>query len=1521
MALRISTHKEHRITSQMLNDRVTDVVGGNALLSGFEVIKVSNTQLKVGPGKCIINGAIIEETSNTTQNYSSSWEGYDSIIIAMRYNHLNASAEILDIAKEHMMETDLAIAKIEYSNGVITNIIQEPYTMTLSELTEVTEKIDDMWDKSPNSNLEGKEIKVENSARGQVENLVIKGQTYHNLVDEYNIERPVCGELTVEENHFHKLNTEAGAVNAAIKGRTIHNLAPDVFKNEVKLIKNDSLVDRRVIFNKTLFKPNTTYRYKYHITDMNLGEGVKYSCFIRIDYNGAGPEYIQPPNKLVAGVKSGQFTTQNLPIQSVVFEVHSYVISNGYVTVKNFLVCEDSCMDLNIDDTEYITGIKSVGEDDGNIVAVKSCGKNIVDAYNDIGKFVISDNGNPISNVAWRMTNNMFNIKPNTTYVIGESSQNYKQYKVCIYDKNKEFVQFVNFNGSSSTVFTTPSNAAYFRFSYSVSVNHQPVSREGLQIEEGTTITPYEPYQESIVSHKLSEPLRRLPNGVCDEIVDGKVIRRVGKRIFNGSENWILANEGNSPFIYIVIPDIKHQLSSLLCDTIPVRQDKADDMIGANYQLVAGIMSTETSQEIRLRPGDLSTTLQASKAWLSKNPTTMYYELLEPIITPIDSDLILPAGTHDEIKDNKAIRNIGKFVFDGSEDEEFDLDFYIVEKNNQITFNIFVPCNVYSDGQLNLICDRFKTTRDVIEREVEGVSLYTYSRGDKVIRVSIFKSKLETPDIAGFKKWLAKNPITVWCKLITPHTERMPVQAPISTFSGVTYIVSQNTVVPKIKIDSVGTKYNVPLLRPGTKYTIKASIDIKANLAGAEADIVDGLAKITTPKTLSNNNLILSGWGGNARDVMVFEGEADCHRYIEGIQSVGDINGPILPNGICDEYIGSDKMIQKVKKIIINGSEGWTLPSKQGNKCIFGYFQNNNVKHYSSNSIPSIMCSHLPSQSPVVDSNCARIDNEFIATYADPDNLHPGKNWIYVSIRRDRLETQDLEGFKKWLSKNPITAWYELDKHLKKTCSDWNIRLLSDNGNILRLNNYTAGGYIKWEDGVIKSNPDWIVSDYIAVKPNTIYTFRNTNYNVCFYDAKKQLIKINRIFDSILNKNNSSDGYFIIKTPSNACYIRQSVNLKSFDIASITEGYDTKSTKKSQLSATNINLQEPLRSLPNGVCDEIAGNQVIRRVGKVVLSGSENWVFNNDFNNGRYQYVCPIISDLAKPNNRVNIFNDRFPVTFLTNCDAMWLYSFAASGSSTFKTNIVVHCKLKNATQLKQWLQNNPITMYYELAEPIIVPIGDDIVLTKKIHNTISDDKVTKNIGTITVDGTQNIYIDTSSLPNQDNTITFCIDNPNGNNLSNGGIWTDILNGIDRDTYLNNDVEGLMTADNNKFKGRIIKHRLAKADAIGIRNWFKQNPITVFYQLKTSHEESAPKAPLALQSWDGLTHILSINAVSPTLALTIPTNLSKVINQNSKRLSALEDLIDGMIIPGVIDADYRNVLFEFNYGMDKMNLR
>ena len=38
---------------------------------------------------------------------------------------------------------------------------------------------------------------------------------------------------------------------------------------------------------------------------------------------------------------------------------------------------------------------------------------------------------------------------------------------------------------------------------------------------------------------------------------------------------------------------------------------------------------------------------------------------------------------------------------------------------------------------------------------------------------------------------------------------------------------------------------------------------------------------------------------------------------------------------------------------------------------------------------------------------------------------------------------------------------------------------------------------------------------------------------------------------------------------------------------------------------TEILLDKPLRNLPNGVCDDIVGNQIIRRVDSVILDGNK----------------------------------------------------------------------------------------------------------------------------------------------------------------------------------------------------------------------------------------------------------------------------------------------------------------------------
>ena len=72
------------------------------------------------------------------------------------------------------------------------------------------------------------------------------------------------------------------------------------------------------------------------------------------------------------------------------------------------------------------------------------------------------------------------------------------------------------------------------------------VEYNNIQLEEATTPTEYEPYKESTYSYILNEPLRSLPDGICDSIdlETGILTRRVSKYVFDGSENWSATGYG-----------------------------------------------------------------------------------------------------------------------------------------------------------------------------------------------------------------------------------------------------------------------------------------------------------------------------------------------------------------------------------------------------------------------------------------------------------------------------------------------------------------------------------------------------------------------------------------------------------------------------------------------------------------------------------------------------------------------------------------------------------------------------------------------------------------------------------------------------------------------------------------------------------------------------------------------------------------------------------------------------------------
>lgn len=133
---------------------------------------------------------------------------------------------------------------------------------------------------------------------------------------------------------------------------------------------------------------------------------------------------------------------------------------------------------------------------------------------------------------------------------------------------------------------------------------------------------------------------------------------------------------------------------------------------------------------------------------------------------------------------------------------------------------------------------------------------------------------------------------------------------------------------------------------------------------------------------------------------------------------------------------------------------------------------------------------------------------------------------------------------------------------------------------------------------------------------------------------------------------------------------------------------------------TTVELNQPLRELPNGVKDTIENGVVTRRVGEITFDGSsdESWNFDTT-----YKYAAIGINGVTGYNIGVkNILCDK-------------LYVLNSNGSISVSTNVIrygssdnnnkilyvrIDDTITSVSEFKTWLQSNPITVWYELATP-----------------------------------------------------------------------------------------------------------------------------------------------------------------------------------------------------------------------------
>lgn len=166
---------------------------------------------------------------------------------------------------------------------------------------------------------------------------------------------------------------------------------------------------------------------------------------------------------------------------------------------------------------------------------------------------------------------------------------------------------------------------------------------------------------------------------------------------------------------------------------------------------------------------------------------------------------------------------------------------------------------------------------------------------------------------------------------------------------------------------------------------------------------------------------------------------------------------------------------------------------------------------------------------------------------------------------------------------------------------------------------------------------------------------------------------------------------------------------------------------------TEILLNEPLRSLPNGICDEIVDNKLIRRVGKVTLTGEEGW-WSNWTNASFFEWFSNLRITNWKPiSDNITWCSNKLKSTTSYSIEHQGQFNCFCFGVDWDATNpkVIVRPSYDiveegNVDQFKEWLKKNNMIILYELAEPIIEELPNSITLqgfddtTMYIENSIT---------------------------------------------------------------------------------------------------------------------------------------------------------------------------------------------------------
>lgn len=301
-----------------------------------------------------------------------------------------------------------------------------------------------------------------------------------------------------------------------------------------------------------------------------------------------------------------------------------------YVNVKGSHISTDSSVGYlkdveilgnTIQSASNLADIRSVGDKvEGQElyeIPVLSCGKNLIPS-NLIAKGWINSDG-VLSNGDSTVIK-FVKVKQLTNYSFSNNGKWFNIPTIFYYDKDKKLISKDTYTWKLST----PSNCCYVQLYLGDGIDNN------VQLEEGTQVTPYEPYQEdklTILSPVQLEKVGDVANRIIEKDGVWGVEKNVDNIVFNGSEQWQY-NSATKEFYLTKSNYIYNSFNGCISDKFVYGET------GGSYN---NVIKLGNAIFVTLRKDDI-TNLDDFKVWLQNNNVLVMFITPQPQFIPLPHD-------------------------------------------------------------------------------------------------------------------------------------------------------------------------------------------------------------------------------------------------------------------------------------------------------------------------------------------------------------------------------------------------------------------------------------------------------------------------------------------------------------------------------------------------------------------------------------------------------------------------------------------------------------------------------------------------------------------------------------------------------------------------------------------------------------------------------------------------------------------------------------------------------------------